>query len=158
MRSGWLLPALGLILAAQAARAGDYLYAWAMETRDPSAAMPPAATTMGRDFLAVFDVASGSADFGHLVAMLPVGGRAQMAHHLNYDTPADGTVFAGDSSSGEAFIFDLRHPANPRLTSAFGGIGPYTHPQSFERLANGHTLVTFQFKGPSDRAAGALVE
>ena len=59
-----------------------------METRDPSTAMPPA-SSMGRDFLAVFDVGRRSTHFGKLIAMLPVGTGAQMAHHINYEMPSD---------------------------------------------------------------------
>ena len=79
---------------------------------------------MGRDFLAVFDVAPESKEFGRLVAMLPVGERAQMAHHTNYRMPADGRLFASDYRSGQAFVFDLRDPAKPRLLASFADAGP----------------------------------
>jgi hypothetical protein len=55
------------MLSAPAA-ASDYLVVWGMETRGPSTAMPPA-STIGRDFLAVFYLRRGSASFGKLVAM-----------------------------------------------------------------------------------------
>jgi len=149
--------ALALLAGAPAADASQYLYTWAMETRDPTVPVPPPGS-MGRDFLAVFDVAPESKEFGRLVAMLPVGERAHMAHHTNYAMPLDGRLFASDYQSGQAFVFDLRDPAKPRLTASFADAGPYTHPHSFERLDNGHTLVTYQFKGAPDDAAGALVE
>lgn len=149
--------ALCLLVASTAAHTSDYLYAWAMETRDPSVPVPPAAS-MGRDFLAVFDVAPQSRQFGRLVAMLPVGERAQMAHHTNYSMPQDGRLFASDYQAGEGYVFDLRVPAKPQLAARFSDAGAYTHPHSFERLANGHTLATYQFKGSPDDAAGALVE
>jgi hypothetical protein len=149
--------ALTLLAAAQTVDASQYLYTWAMETHDPTVPVPPAAS-MGRDFLAVFDVAPEAKDFGRLVAMLPVGERAQMAHHTNYAMPADGRLFASDYQSGQAWIFDLSDPAKPRLQASFADAGPFTHPHSFEHLANGHTLATYQFKGAPDAAAGALVE
>jgi len=138
-------------------RAGNYLFVWGMETHDPSKAMP-APETMGHDFLAVFDVRSSSRDFGKLITMLPVGTKAQMAHHTNYEMPADGRLFASDYMSGEGHVFDLKNPGNPKLLSDFSAAGPYTHAHSFARLPNGNTLATYQFKGEPDVAAGALVE
>jgi hypothetical protein len=145
------------LLASAPASGSDYLYVWGMETRDPSKAMP-AAATMGRDFLAVFDIRSTSGHFGKLISMLPVGTRAQMAHHTNYEMPADGRLFASDYMAGEDYVFDLRDPGRPKLLASFANAGPYTHAHSFERLANGDTLATYQFKGDPDVAAGALVE
>ena len=149
--------ALALAAGAPAAHASQYLYTWAMETQDPSVPVPPAAS-MGRDFLAVFDVAPESKEFGRLVAMLPVGERARMAHHTNYTMPPGGDLFASDFQSGQAYVFDLHDPAKPRLATSFGDAGPYTHPHSFERLDNGHTLAAYQFRGAPDDAPGALVE
>ena len=139
---GKLSIALALAAGAPAAHASQYLYTWAMETRDPSVPVPPAAS-MGRDFLAVFDVAPESKDFGRLVAMLPVGERARMAHHTNYTMPTGGDLFASDFQSGQAYVFDLHNPAKPQLAASFGDAGPYTHPHSFERLDNGHTLAAY---------------
>ncbi|HXR63724.1 MAG TPA: hypothetical protein VN720_09325 [Rudaea sp.] len=148
---------LGVATAAPAAQGSRYLYVWAMQTHEPSTAKPPAAS-MGRDFLAVFDVAEGSNEFGRLVSMLPVGAGAQMAHHTNYSMPEGGHIFASDYMSGDAYVLDVRDPTRPKLAASFAAAGQYTHPHSFERLANGHTLATYQFKGPPDEAAGALVE
>lgn len=139
------------------ARAGDYLFVWGMETRDPSKPMPPP-ESMGRDFLAVFDVRAASHDFGKLIAMLPVGTKAQMAHHTNYEMPADGLLFASDYMSGEGYVFDLEQPTRPKLVASFKAAGPYTHSHSFDRIPNGSTLATYQFKGQPDVAPGALVE
>ena len=148
---------LALALGAGNLHAGQYLYAWAMQTTDPTTAVPPA-ESMGRDFLAVFEVGLDATEFGKLVAMLPAGKRAQMAHHTNYSMPADGFLFASDFRAGEAYVFDVRDPEKPKLSATFGQAGPYTHPHSFAALANGHTLATYQFKGEPDEQAGALVE
>ena len=153
----WIAVASALLSVSTSGRAGDYLYVWGMETRDPAHAMP-ASSTMGRDFIAVFDVRPNSADFGKLLAMLPVGAKAQMAHHTNYDMPADGRLFASDYMAGEGYVFDLNEPARPKLVAQFADAGPYTHAHSFARLPDGHTLATYQFKGQPDVAAGALVE
>ena len=149
--------ACSLLAVSAPAWAGDYLYVWGMETRDPSKPMP-ASETMGRDFLAVFNVRPSSGDFGKLIAMIPVGTKAQMAHHTNYDMPADGRIFASDYMSGEGYVFDINQPTKPKFVAGFGAAGPYTHPHSFDRLPNGNTLATYQFKGQPDVAAGALVE
>ena len=149
--------ASALLAMSASVQASNYLYVWGMETRDPSKPMP-APDTMGRDFLAVFNVRSGSAGFGRLIAMLPVGTKAQMAHHTNYEMPRNGRLFASDYMSGEGFVFDLRDPEHPKLVARFADAGPYTHSHSFEQLPNGHTLATYQFKGQPDVAAGALVE
>jgi hypothetical protein len=149
--------ALILLFAPATASASSYLYVWGMETHDPSTAMPPA-SSMGRDFLAVFDVRPKSRRFGKLVAMLPVGTKGQMAHHANYELPHDGRLFASDYMSGDGFVFDLNNPKQPKLVASFANAGPYTHAHSFVRLANGHTLATYQFRGEPDVAPGALVE
>jgi hypothetical protein len=148
--------AMGMLAATPAAHDSQYLFTWAMETRDLVAT--PQASATGRDFLAVFDIGPDSKEFGRLVTALPVGDHAQMAHHTNHEMPADGLLFASDYMAGEGFVFDLNQPHKPKLVATFGDAGPYTHPHSFERLPDGHTLATYQFKGKPDEQAGALVE
>ena len=159
---GWIVGGLLLLLAAAPAPSQSrYLFTWAMETKETAYADPMSREPqgMGRDFLAVFDIAPDSSDFGRLVAMLPVGSGAQMAHHTNYEMPIDGILFASDYKSGNSFVFNLSDPLHPRLTSTFSNAGTYTHAHSFVRLANGNTLATFQYNGPREReAVGALVE
>lgn len=153
-----LIVIAGSFLALSApAHSSDYLYVWAMETRDVSKGMPPP-ESMGRDFLAVFDVRAGSRHFGELVAMLPVGVKGQMAHHTDYAMGPDGRLFANDYLEDQSYIFDLKAPKHPKLVASFSAAGPYTHAHSFYRLANRDTLATYQFKGPPDVAAGALVK
>lgn len=146
-----------LLSSTGAGAASRYLFVWGMETRDPSTSMP-SLSSMGRDFVAVFDVQPGETDFGRLVAMLPVGSGAQMAHHTNYEMPSDGRLFASDYMSGQGYILDLTKPQEPRLSATFSNAGPFTHAHSFARLPNGHTLATYQFRGDPDHEAGALVE
>jgi hypothetical protein len=76
-----------------------YLVAWGMESKYP-------ADGAGRDFLAVFEIGD-PADFGRLVAMLPVPTHAQMAHHTNYVMPPNHMLFANDFMAGQSYIFDL---------------------------------------------------
>lgn len=113
---------------------------------------------MGRDFLAVFDVAPHASSFGKLVAMLPVGDGAKMAHHTNYALPPNNILFANDWMADRTYIFDLRDALKPRLISQFGDAGPYMYPHSFVYLSNGDTLATFQYTGGFNRAPGGIVE
>jgi hypothetical protein len=149
---------LALILVLLAAPRGtaaaprhDYLVSWGMEAKSSSGAQ------VGRDFLAVFDMGD-PAHFGQLVAMLPVPTQSQMAHHANYEIPANGMLFANDFLAAHSYVFDLRNPLKPSIAASFDNAGPYTHPHSFAYLSTGHTLATYQQKGSDDTVAGALVE
>jgi hypothetical protein len=109
----------------------------------------------GRDFIAVFDIGD-PADFGRLVAMLPVETPAQMAHHTNALMPPNHLLFANDFMADRSYVFDLNDPLKPRVAASFSDAGTYSHPHSFEYLSNGHVLATFQLKGAD--APGGLVE
>ncbi|MDE2091134.1 MAG: hypothetical protein KGJ08_04440 [Gammaproteobacteria bacterium] len=111
---------------------------------------------LGKDFLAVFDVRPGLS-FGNLVTMLTVG-RAMMAHHTNYAEPPNDVLYANDWLGNRTYVFNLRDPLHPRLLRKFGSIGTFSYPHSFVYLPNGDTLVTFQYSGGFNHAAGGLVE
>ncbi|HEU4670111.1 MAG TPA: hypothetical protein VFR91_05365 [Dyella sp.] len=162
-----LLVVLALPLALQAAsRPSRYLFVWAMESSHPQAdtmALAPtdlparrAALGLGRDFLAVFDVAPGPT-FGRLVAMVPAG-PAAMAHHTNYTLPADDMLYANDWLANRTYVFNLRQPQHPHLARSLGSVGGLGYPHSFVALADGNTLATFQYAGGFNHAAGGLVE
>jgi len=152
-----ILGTLLLFGVAPAPRPSHYLFAWAMEASAPSPGMRSMPKT-GRDFLAVFDVASDAKPFGRLVAMLPVGGGAKMAHHTDYALPPDDVLFANDWLANRTYAIDLHDAAHPHLKFQFGSIGSYQYPHSFAPLANGDTLATFQYSGGFNHAAGGLVE
>lgn len=109
----------------------------------------------GRDFLAVFDVGS---DFGKLVAFVPAQTHAVMAHHANENMPPNHLLFASDFMTSQGDVFDLTDPSRPFIAGSFGATQGYTHAHSFAALSNGHTLATYQLKGPNDDEPGALVE
>lgn len=137
-----------LFLNAQSKEAPSrYLFVWAR-----------AADTSQPDFLAVMDVFPTSPTFGNVIASVSTGIPVNLAHHTNYEMPSDGILFASDFSAGIVFRFDLRDPRKPKLLGMFGNAGPYSHPHSFVRLANGHTLVTYQMWGFGNKQPGALVE
>ncbi len=152
-----------LLAAIPAARTkqkhSNYLFTWAMEARHPGAFVTMAdGAGPGRDFLAVFDVAPDASPFGKLVAMLPVGNGAKMAHHTNYALPPNDVLFANDWMADRTYVFDLRDALKPRLISQFGDAGPYMYPHSFVYLSNGDTLATFQYTGGFNHAPGGIVE
>lgn len=139
------LPTPGDPAAAEAALP-SHLYVWTAS-----------ADTMRGSVLAAFDIRPGMADDQRLAAMLPVGTPSRGAHHTEHALGADGLLFANAFGSGRTFLFHLRDPRAPRLLHAFGAVGPYSHPHSYERLPNGHTLATFQSK-LDGRLPGGLVE
>lgn len=146
--------ALALVLllpAAAPAPQSRYLVTWGMESR-----VYPGDGT-GHDFVAVFDIGD-PANFGRLVAMLPVPTHSQMAHHANYVMPQNHLLFANDFLAGRTYVFDLADPHKPRIAASFLTAGPYSHPHSFAYLSNGNVLAAYQVKGPSDGVPGALVE
>ena len=122
----------------------------------------PNATTqaglgLGKDFLAVFDVAPDASPFGKLVATLPVG-QAMMAHHTNYALPPNHLLYANDWMGNSTYIFDLHEATHPALLRKFSNADAYGYPHSFAYLSSGHTLATFQYSGGFNRAPGGLVE
>jgi len=138
-----------LLAAAPVPSHSRYLVSWGMESR----VFP--GDGIGHDFIAVFDIGD-QANFGRLVAMLPVETRAQMAHHTNSTMPPNHLVFANDFMADRSYIFDLNDPLKPRVAASFTDAGPYSHPHSFAYLSSGNVLAAFQLKGAD--APGGLVE
>lgn len=133
---------------AQAPAAQDYLFVW---TASLDSAQP--------DFLAVLDVTDGTGQYGRLVTTLPVPGRRNVPHHAEHEMPADGQLFANGFATGRTWVFDLRHPEQPRIAGEFGDVDGYSHPHSFLRLPNGNVLATFQVRHDSTgMSPGGLVE
>src|SRR5665213_2779222 len=154
----WLLCGAVLLLGAgPAVRHSHYLFVWAMESRGPDP-VTPFQHGSGKDFIAVFDVTSDAAPFAKLVAMLPVGNGAKMAHHTNYAMPSNDVLYANDWLADRTYVFDLHDAQHPRLIRQFGNAGPYMYPHSFDYLPNGDTLATFQYTRGYNRAPGGLVE
>ena len=113
--------------------AGHYLFAW---TGDMA--------KKGNDFLAVIDADPASPAYGHLVTTVATDQQTMYAHHTEYTMPASGMLFANDHDAGRTFIFDVRDPIRPKVTTSFTDMAGYMHPHSFRRLPNGNVLATFQ--------------
>lgn len=128
-------------------RSNAYLYVWAGDADEKDS-----------DFLAVVDADASSATYGQVVATAPVGAKATMPHHIEYETPPGGMLFANGWKAGHSFVFDLSDPLRPRLAADFKSAAGYTFPHSFARLPNGNVVATFQSIGPKYAPPGGLVE
>jgi len=141
---------LGLIvLAAGCARSEEpaALFVWAGDADEQDS-----------DFLAVIDARSTSPTYGKVVATLPVGASGTVPHHMQYEYPANDTLFANGFRAGKTFLIDVRDPLKPRLAGQFGGVMGYGYPHSFAPLPGGHMLATFQSQGDGYAPPGGLVE
>jgi hypothetical protein len=130
---------------------GHYLFAW---TGD--------ADGKGKDFLAVIDADPASSSYGKLLTATSTDQQTGSVHHTEYSMPASGMLFANDHEAGRTFIFDVREPLNPKVTTSFNDMAGYMHPHSYLRLPNGHVLASFQHAHHASvggsGATGGLVE
>lgn len=150
MRAIALLLLVTLFPLAGAAQGGRYLFVWAGDD-----------AKKGEDFLAVIDADPASATYGRAVASVAVPGASGGPHHTELEMPDGGFLLANAFGSGRTHLFDLRQPLAPRLVTSFGDLEGYSHPHTYVRLANGHVLATFQYKGAHGGKAspgGGLVE
>lgn len=112
---------------------GHYLFAWAGD-----------AAGNGNDFLAVIDADPNSSTYGRLVTTVATDQKTMLVHHTEYMMPTSGMLFANDHYAGRTFIFDVRDPVHPKVSTSFTDMDGYMHPHSFVRLPNGHVLASFQ--------------
>jgi hypothetical protein len=131
---------------------GHYLFAWAGD-----------ADGKAKSFLAVIDADPASPSYGRLVTTLATDQPTKLVHHTEYTMPASGMLFANDHYSGRTFIFDVRDPLHPKVSTSFTDMGGYSHPHSYLRLPNGHVLSSFQHAHHGNPAGsmattGGLVE
>ncbi len=124
-----------------------YVYAWAGDADEKDS-----------DFLAVIDSDPASAKFGQVIATAPIGVKATMPHHIEYETPPGATLFANGWKSSHTFVLDLTDPLKPRVAAHFKRAGDYVYPHSFARLPRGNVLATFQSIGDKYAPPGGLVE
>jgi hypothetical protein len=134
-------------VATAAPKPGAYLYAWSGDADERDS-----------DFLAVIDADPASPGYGEVVATAPIGVKATMPHHIEYETPPNTTLFANGWKSSHSFVLDITDPLKPRVKAEFKRAGDYLFPHSFARLPNGNVLATFQSIGNKYAPPGALVE
>lgn len=141
------LAGLGWSAAAAEVQPAQYLFAWSGDEDEKDS-----------DFLAVIDADPGSANYGKVVATAPIGVKATMPHHIEYETPPAQTLFANGWKSGHSFVLDIGNPLGPRVAADFKRAGEYIYPHSFARLPSGNVLATFQSTGEKYAPPGGLVE
>jgi hypothetical protein len=110
------------------------------------------------DFMSVVDLRAGSATYGDVVATLPIGATGTMPHHIEYEFPEGGMLFADGFMGNLTSLIDLRDPLNPKLASQLTNMGEYSFPHSYARLDNGNVLVTLQGMNGKYGAPGGLAE
>jgi len=128
------------------AQPSDFLYVWAWDKDGRES-----------DFLAVVDVAEGSPTYGSIVNSVSVG-VAGYAHHTEHQMTDPTGLFVNSFSAGKTFVMDMAEPAKPSIATAFGDVGDFAFPHSFERLTNGNVLATFQRSTYRPDEPGGLVE
>ena len=124
----------------------DLLYVWAWD-KDGNES----------DFLAVIDVAEGSATYGRIINTVPAGVVGN-AHHTEHQMTDPTGLFVNSFSAGKTFVMDMTEPAKPVIAEAFAAVGDFAFPHSFERLSNGNVLATFQRNAYRPDEPGGLVE
>jgi hypothetical protein len=139
--------ACGTAAAAEPGNPAHYIYAWSGDEDEKDS-----------DFLAVIDVDPASASYGKVVATAPIGVKATMPHHIEYETPPGTTLFANGWKASHSFVIDIADPLKPRVAADFKRAGEYSYPHSFARLPNGNVLATFQSIGDKYAPPGGLVE
>ena len=111
------------------------------------------------DFFAVIDIRRGSPTLGRSVATLPIGMKASMPHHMEYLTPARGSLLFANAHHHEAnLLIDTSNPTSPKIARRLQPPAPLRYPHDFARLTNGNLLVGFlRSDGPSPVAEEKLV-
>ncbi len=156
IQARWLAgAALAGLLAAcadrpETARGGagaDFLFVWAGDKDKQDS-----------DFLAVVDLRRDAATYGNVVASLPAGVRGTMPHHVEYEFPKGGLLFADGWVGGLTSLIDLNDPLRPKLVKQFTDMNDLSFPHSYARLDNGNVLVTLQGQNGKYGAPGGLAE
>lgn len=110
------------------------------------------------DFLSVVDLRQGSATYGDVVATAPIGATGTMPHHVEYEFPEGGMLFADGFTGNLTSLIDLRDPLQPKLAAQVKDMGEFSYPHSYARRDNGHVLVTLQGMNGKYGAPGGLAE
>ena len=104
------------------------------------------------DFLAVVDLRPNSPDFAKVIATTPVGLKASMPHHMEYQTPPKGELLFMNAHDPEvSLLVDVSDPRAPRVVKTFAPPAPLRYPHDYYRTPTGPRLVGFlrsEGKGP----------
>jgi len=97
------------------------------------------------DFLAVYDIGPDATGTGQVVSTAPIGAVHVHAHHTELNAPGDFPLFASGFMAGKVWLFDLKDPAAPQVSSRIDSVPGFKQPHSFARLPDGNVLATLQF-------------
>ena len=106
------------------------------------------------DFLAVIDVAPGSAGIGRVLATQPAGVKSSMPHHMEYELPPPGELlFMNAHHAEQTLLVDVSTPLKPKIVRRLTPPAPFRFTHDYKRLPNGNRLVGFlRSEGPSPKA------
>ncbi len=110
------------------------------------------------DFLAVIDLRPDSSDFGKAIATTPIGMKASMPHHMEYEMPPDGEFLFMNAHHHEmSLLVDVSDPRAPRVAKTFDPPAPLRYPHDYSRTPTGTRLVGFlRSEGPSPDPAETI--
>lgn len=140
-------PAAQEAVTPEAPKGSQFLFVWSADK-----------DKIESDFMSVVDLREGSATYGDVVATLPIGATGTMPHHVEYEFPASGMLFADGFTGNLTSLLDLRDPLQPKLATQFKDMGEFSYPHSYARLDNGNVLVTLQGMNGKYGAPGGLAE
>ena len=96
------------------------------------------------DFLAVFDLQRASATLGKVIATMPIGLKASMPHHMEYQMPPGGELlFINAHHHEKNLLVDVSNPRAPRIVKTLDPAAPFRYPHDFYRTPKGTRLVGF---------------
>lgn len=158
---GWLWASVAVLASCQPATVGardeaaedlttkgsQFLFVWSADK-----------DKVESDFMSVVDLRDGSATYGDVVVTLPIGATGTMPHHVEYEFPESGMLFADGFTGNLTSLIDLRDPLQPKLAAQFKDMGEYSFSHSYARTDNGNVLVTLQGMHGKYGAPGGLVE
>jgi hypothetical protein len=111
------------------------------------------------DFFAVVDLRSNSKTFGKVVATTPIGMRASLPHHMEYQLPPAGELLFANAHHHEAtFLVDVSNPLKLVIERTLEPPPPFRFGHDFARMPNGHLLLGYlRSEGASPTPGDSLV-
>lgn len=102
------------------------------------------ADELDEDFITVLDVDPRSDRRGEPIGSTPIGHKASMVHHMEYDAPPKGEpIFMNAHHHELSLIVDITDPNAPKITKSFGPPSPLRFPHDYARTPQGTRLVGF---------------
>jgi len=96
------------------------------------------------DFITVLNVDPASETRGQPVGATPIGHKASMVHHMEYNAPPRGEpIFMNGHHHELSMIVDFDDPTKPTITGTFKPPASLRFPHDYARTASGTRLVGF---------------